>query len=119
MGSVRWRALFTVGLAVFSAVVSSSFAYGLYLLVRVPQATPPRAPRSELRPADVEALLGRARAHLEKREVEQAILAYRRSLFPRPSLDAQIGLAEGEEMAGREALAVDEFDRALRLDPLN
>jgi Tfp pilus assembly protein PilF len=119
MGSVRWRALFTVGLAVFSAVVSSSFAYGLYLLVRVPQAAPPRAPRSELRPADVEALLGRARAHLEKREVEQALLAYRRSLFARPSLDAQIGLAEGEEMAGREAVAVDEFDRALRLDPLN
>ncbi len=106
-------------LALFGAVVSSSFAYGLYLLVRVPHAAPARAPRSELRPADVEALLGRARAHLEKREVEQALLAYRRSLFARPSLEAQIGLAEGEEMAGREDLAVDEFDRVLRLDPRN
>ena len=116
---VSWRGLFTTGLAAFSAVVSSSFAYGLYLLVHVPQAAPPRALRSQLRPSDVEALLGRARAHLEKREVEQALLAYHRSLFAQPSLEAQIGLAEGEEMAGREEVAGDEFERALRLDPLN
>jgi Flp pilus assembly protein TadD len=115
---VSWRRLFTTLIAVFSAVVSSSLAYGLYLLVRVPRAAP-AAPRSELPPPDLEALLSRAKAHLEKREVEQALLAYRRSLFARPSLEAQIGLAEGEEMAGREDLAVAEFERALHLDPAN
>jgi tetratricopeptide (TPR) repeat protein len=115
---VNRRRLFTTLIAGFSAVVSSSFAYGLYLLVRVPRAAP-AAPRSELQPPDLQALLNRAKDHLEKGEVEQALLAYHRSLFARPSLEAQIGLAEGEKMAGREDLAVDEFDRVLHLDARN
>lgn len=112
---LNWRRVFTASFAVFGVVVSSSFAYGVYLLAQVPR-TPPRAPRAEPQPADVAALLGRGKAHLEKKEVEQALVAFRRVLFARPSLEAQLGLAEGERMAGREELAAAEYDRVLRLE---
>jgi tetratricopeptide (TPR) repeat protein len=112
-----WRGLFSaLALALFG-VVSSSFAYGVYLLVKVPRQAQPASARPDPLPADVAALLERGKQHLEEREVEQALVAYRRVLFTGPILEAQLGLAEGERLAGREEVAASEYERVLRLDP--
>ena len=113
---MSWRRVLTASFVLFAGVVSSSFAYGVYLLVQVPHTPPPRTPRAEPQPPDVAALLGRAKAHLEKKEVEQALVAFRRVLFAGPSLGAQLGVAEGERMAGREDIAADEYERVLLLE---
>lgn len=113
-----WRGLLTAFVVLLLGVVSSSFAYGVYLLVQAPRQER-EASRPDPLPADVEALLVRAKSHIEKQEVEQALVAYRRALFTGPFLEAQLGLAEGERLAGREELAAAEYERVLRLDPRN
>lgn len=103
---------------VFGGTVSASFGYGLLLLARAPLRSPGDARPASL-PPDVLALLERSAEQLRKREVEQALLGYRRVLTLGPSLPAQLGLAEGEWLAGRDAEAVREYQRVLRLDPVN
>src|SRR5262249_14426512 len=51
--------------------------------------------------------------------VEQALLGYRRVLTLGPSLEALLGLAEGESRAGREDVAIREYERVLRVEPGN
>jgi len=116
---VSWRWAFTALFVTTLVVVSASFAYGIYLLIHMPAATPPGPAQSARAPADVQALLDRARGHKAKREVEQALVAYRRVLFERESLEAQLGLAEAEAMAGREDVATLEYERVLRIDARN
>ena len=105
-------------LVVFSSVVAASFLYGFSLLWRGPaqlreDAGGPPAPL----PPDVMAVLQRSAEHMEKGEVEQAILGYRRVLTLGPSVEALLGLAEGEWRAGRLEDAAREYERVLRLDP--
>jgi len=65
---------------------------------------------------EVQAQLQEAQRHLEHREAEQAILCYRKVLVASPSFEAQFGLAQGELLAGRDEVALSEFQRALQLD---
>ncbi len=119
-GPMLLRAAFATSLALFLAVVLSSFAYGIFLLYREPQPTGvPEAPVLGSRNEDLAAQLRAAQQHLQNREAEQAIVAYRRVLAVAPSLEGQLGLAEGELLAGRQDIAAQEFERALRLEPGN
>jgi tetratricopeptide (TPR) repeat protein len=114
------RGLIAVAAFVFASVVSASFAYGVILLWRGPaRAREGAAGRPAALPPDVVALLERSAARMKKGEVEQAILGYRRVLTLGPSLDAQLGLADGEWRAGRQEEAVREYERVLRLDRRN
>jgi tetratricopeptide (TPR) repeat protein len=67
----------------------------------------------------VVALLERSDERLKKGDVEQALLGYRRVLALGPHVGAQVGLADGEWQAGRQDVAVGEYERVLRLDPRN
>ena len=117
---VSTRHLIASAIAVFSSVVSASFAYGLLLLWQGPARPREGAEgRPAALPPDVMALLERSAESMKKGEVEQAILGYRRVLTLGPSLDAQLGLAEGEWRAGRQEEAVREYERVVRLDPRN
>lgn len=111
-----WRRALTTVFAATFFVVSASFAYGIYLLSLVPAAAPAPPPPSARQPPDVKALLDRARAHAATREVEQALVAYRRVLFEQDSAEAQLGLAEAEALAGRGDIATLEYERLLRID---
>jgi tetratricopeptide (TPR) repeat protein len=118
--TVPARALIAVFLFVFSGIVSASFGYGLLLLWRGPSRPATGAPRLPAAlPPDVVALLERSADQMKQGAVEQAILGYRRVLTLGPSLDAQLGLAEGEWRAGREDAATGEYERVLRLAPHN
>ena len=65
-------------------------------------------------------LLATADEYLDNHKVEQALLKYREVLSRDPrSLRAQLGLASGEFMAGREDLAAREYERVLKLDSRN
>ena len=112
-----WRRSIGAFFLAFCGVVSSSFAYGVHLLIQVPREPPPVGLRPAPLAPDIAALLERATKHLAKGEVEQALVAYRRVLFTGPSVDAQLGLADAERQAGREEIAASEYDRVLRLDP--
>jgi tetratricopeptide (TPR) repeat protein len=110
------RRLITSLLVVFSAIVVSSFAYGVRLLVLTQRVS--RGPASGAsREARVAELLRRAEKERREGKVEQALVSYRRILVDGPSLPAQLGLAEGELLAGREEVASREFERVLELDP--
>lgn len=114
------RHLIASGVAVFTSIVSASFAYGVLLLWQGPARPREGAEgRPAALPPDVMALLERSSGSMKKGEVEQAILGYRRVLTLGPSLDAQLGLSEGEWRAGRLEEAVREYERVLRLDPRN
>jgi tetratricopeptide (TPR) repeat protein len=94
--------------------------YGVLLLVRSPSHAPDTADgRPAPLPPDVVALLERSNERLKKGDVEQALLGYRRVLALGPHLEAQVGLADGEWQAGRQDVAVGEYERVLRLDPRN
>jgi tetratricopeptide (TPR) repeat protein len=114
------RHLIAAFLLVFSSVVSASFAYALLLLWRGPtRPAEGTLGRPAPLPPDVVALIERSAEQMKKGEVEQAVLGYRRVLTLGPSLEAQLGLAEGEWRAGRGDVATREYERALRLDPQN
>jgi tetratricopeptide (TPR) repeat protein len=114
------RRLIAASALVFASVVAASFAYGLRLLWRGPaRAREGAAGRPAPLPPDVMALLERSAESMRKGEVEQAILGYRRVLTLGPSLEAQVGLADGAWSAGRQDEAVREYERVLRLDPRN
>ncbi len=111
MGFQRRLKLF---IALFVAILVASFGVAGYLLVRSARQTAAQAVSTSV--ADAE-LLARARQALRKGQTEQALVLYRRGLTSTPgSLDAQLGLAEGELMAGREDMAAQEYERALQLD---
>ena len=106
-------------LIVFGIVVAASFGYGAYL-TRVY-----RAPSKELIVAaptaeTVEDLVRNGTHSLESKHVEQALIDYRQALTLAPaSVDAQLGVARGELMAGRESVAAREYERVQQLDPAN
>jgi len=115
---VLTRIILAVSLAVFLGIVSTSFAYGLYLLWRGPVVAlaAPKAAPSTPPSAGVPGSLSAARRHLKAGEIEQAIVAYRHILTASPAFEAQLGLAEGERLAGRDDVAAKEYERALPLD---
>ncbi len=114
------RRVIAASVFVFASVVCGSFAYGLRILWRGPaRAREGALGRPAPLPRDVMALLERSAERMKKGEVEQAILGYRRVLTLGPSLQAQVGLADGEWRAGRQEEAVREYERVLRLDPRN
>src|SRR5262245_29840186 len=102
-------------LVAFGIVVATSFGYGAYL------ARMHRGPAKEIvlanPPGDVESLLHSGSKYLESKHVEQALIAYRQALTLDPrSIGAQLGIARGELMAGRESVAAQEYERVLLLD---
>jgi len=100
-------------IALFVAILISSFGVAGYLLIRSARQTTAQAVSSSVSDAE---LLARAGQFLRKRQTEQALVLYRRVLTSTPkSLDAQLGLAAGELMAGREDMAAQEYERALEL----
>jgi tetratricopeptide (TPR) repeat protein len=116
---VLTRIILATALTAFVGVVSSSFAYGIYLLWRGPvvAAAAPTPPPETPRAAEAAISLRAARRHLKAGEIEQAIVAYRRILAVSPAFEAQLGLAEGERLAGRDDVAAGEYERALEMDP--
>src|SRR5262245_53549582 len=118
---MSWRGLIGAALVVLLGVVAASFGYGVVLLARegLPSAEGVAVQPSAPPTIDVDALLARARTHLEKGEVEQAILGFRWVVASSASADALLGLAEGERRAGREDVAAREYQRVLRVDARN
>ena len=102
-------------LMLFGIVVAVSFGYGVYLM----QSRRPmrEAQSAMLSGRAIENLVRTAGLHLESRHVEQALVVYRQALTLDPnSIDAQLGVARGELLAGREAVAAREYERVLSLD---
>jgi Tfp pilus assembly protein PilF len=109
-----WERRLKLVIALFVAILLSSFGVAGYLLVRTIRQTTAQAVSTRVPDAE---LLARAQQFLRKRQTEQALVLYRRVLTSTPgSLDAQLGLAEGELLAGREDMAAQEYERARELD---
>ncbi len=104
----------------FSVVLLASYALGGYLMYkrsRPDSSARERTDRHLLKPEEIEALLAEAEKHLAKGETEQALIKFRKVLALNPTLrSAQIGLARGELLAGREDVAAREYERARSLD---
>ncbi len=105
------------------AVVVGSFAYAGYLLTMQVRPISPSELRASATPGRMQSvpdLIKDAGQRLERHEVEQALVDYRQALSLDPkSLEAQIGVARGEYLAGREETSAREYEKALRLDPGN
>ena len=112
---MRARWLIHRGLILFGTVVGVSFGYGAYLMQF-------RRTSPEIHPATssgqvIPNLVRTAALHLQSRHVEQALVVYRQALTLDPnSIDAQLGVARGELIAGRETVAAQEYERVLSLD---
>jgi tetratricopeptide (TPR) repeat protein len=105
-------------LVVFGIVVGTSFGYGVYL-ARVHRG-PFKQPAAATPAADVGSLLRSGSKYLETKHAEQALIAYRQAMTLDPrSIGAQLGVARGELMAGRESIAAQEYERVLLLDRQN
>jgi len=102
-------------LMVFAFVLAGCFGFAGYLL-RV-QRTGLQTPVSSISENEsVDQLVQRAQRDLQKKHIEQALISYRKALALAPdSVPAQLGVAQGELSAGREAVAAQEYERALRL----
>ncbi len=101
----------------FLGVVLCSFGVAGYLLLR---SAGQHAPQSASPQVSDEELLASAEQLLRKQQTEQALVVYRRILTSNPkALEAQLGLARGELVAGREDVAAQEYERALHLAPNN
>jgi Flp pilus assembly protein TadD len=71
-------------------------------------------------PQTIDQLLKTAESALQKKKVEQALIAYRKALILVPdSVEAQIGIAHAELMAGRESVSAQEYERVLLRDGRN
>src|SRR5262245_29520602 len=102
---MRARQMIHWSLTLFGIVVGVSFGYGGYL-IRLRHA--PVVETTVVAPSGtvVENLVRTAGLHLESKHVEQALVAYRQALTLDPnSIDAQLGVARSELMAGRETVA--------------
>src|SRR5438552_2825987 len=110
-------------LALLGIILSISFGYGGYLLYK--QRTPFKASREEISDSldqkrNLTDLLASAESQLKSNQVEQALIAFRKALSLNPaSLEAQLGLAQGELLAGREEVSAREYERAISLDSKN
>src|SRR6266446_629558 len=103
-------------LAAFGIVVAVSFAYGGYL-TRVRRTASKESILLTSTDETIESLLRSGALYLDSKQVEQALIAYRKALTVAPkSIDAQLGVARGELMAGRESVAAREYERILLLD---
>jgi tetratricopeptide (TPR) repeat protein len=103
-------------LILFGIVIAVSFGYGGYLMRARKTSLPVAvtAPSSEKALAN---LLESGASYLESKHVEQALMAFRKALTLAPeSVAAQLGVARGELLAGREAVAAREYERVLTLD---
>jgi len=114
---VNFRVRANLIVLLFLTVLLSSFGVAGHLLFR---SAPQPTAQSVSTDIPVVALLASAEKLLKKQQTEQALVTYRRILTSNPkSLDAQLGLAQGELIAGREDVAAQEYERALRLDRNN
>src|SRR5262245_25655950 len=105
-------------LIAFGIVVILTFAYGGYLM-RLRRTTADAAFAASGQ-ENLETLLHTGAIDLERKHAEQALLSYRRALtLATNSIDAQLGIARGELMAGRETVAAREYERVLVLEPGN
>ena len=109
-------------LIVFGITVIASFASGGYLIMK--RYEPVKRTREAVRSSGfdkerLQELLKAASDNLEEHKIEQALITYREILSEGPSLEAQLGLARGELLAGREELAAKEYERVLRLERKN
>src|SRR6516162_1617343 len=89
-----------ISLICLGIALAVCFGYGGYL-----RRERPISPHRLVSPASQTAdeLLSTAKLALQKKKVEQALIAYRRVLTLAPeSVAAQIGVAQAELMAGRE-----------------
>src|SRR6266446_4205706 len=103
-------------LVAFGIVVAVSFAYGGYL-TRVRRTASKESILLTSTDETIESLLRSGALYLDSKQVEQALIAYRKALTVAPnSIDAQLGVARGELMAGRESVAAREYERVLPLD---
>lgn len=103
-------------LIVFGLVVMVCLGYGGYLrrTHRIASRGPAEVPVAS---ESVESLLRIGKSNLESQHVEQALIAYRKALTLSPqSVDAQLGVARSELMAGRETVAAREYERVLTLN---
>jgi predicted Zn-dependent protease len=99
-----------------AVVLLLSFGFGGYLLLRNRFPGSRTDSRQDQSPS-VEALLRDGETYLKKHQAEQALIVYRQVLAQQPSfVAAQLGLAQGELLAGRDAMAVQEYERLLKLD---
>jgi tetratricopeptide (TPR) repeat protein len=102
-------------LILFGIVVGVSFGYGAYLM-HYRRTSPETRGETSSRQV-IQNLVRTAAIHLQSRHVEQALVVYRQALTVDPnSLDAQLGVARGELIAGRETVAAREYERVLSLD---
>lgn len=114
---MNFRARANLVVLLFVSMLLSSFGVAGYLLFRSARQLTAQPVSTNV---PVEKLLASAENLLRKQQTEQALVTYRRILTSNPtSLDAQLGLAHGELMAGREDVAAQEYERALRLDRNN
>jgi tetratricopeptide (TPR) repeat protein len=105
-------------LIVFGIVVALSFVYGGYL-TRVPRTSAETALATP-NAGSVESLIRSGAQNLDSKHVEQGLIAYRKALTLAPaSIEAQLGIARGEFLAGRESVATQEYERALSLEHEN
>lgn len=107
----------SVVVLLFAGMLLGSFGVAGYLLFKTAKRLAAPSGSTNI---PVEKLLARAAALLRKQQTEQALLMYRHILTSNPkSLDAQMALARAELMAGREDIAGQEYESALRLDGNN
>src|SRR6516162_8304089 len=103
------------GLILFGTVVGVSFGYAAYLMQF--RRTSPEIHMATSSGQIIPNLVRTAALHLQSRHVEQALVVYRQALTLDPnSIDAQLGVARGELIAGRETVAAQEYERVLSLD---
>jgi predicted Zn-dependent protease len=101
-------------------IVICSYALMSYLEVRRNYPADLSNGSPVTRATSVQFLIDTAQKELAGGQVEQALVNFREALSLNPeSIGAQLGLAEGEYAAGREAVAAKEFGRALQLDNEN
>lgn len=106
-----------VVIAVFLGLLLSAFGVAGYVLLKTSVLAAAPAVAAEVPLGEQ---LAQAEELVRRQQTEQALLVYRRILNSHPrSLEAQLGLARAELEAGREELAAEEYERALRLDGRN
>lgn len=113
------RRSITLAFLLMTAILLLSFGFGSYLLIKRHEPTN-LGPSEQVQSTTsrLDHLLRQGVEHLAKQQAEQALIAFREALALEPScLEAQLGLAQGELLAGRDATAIQEYERALRLDP--
>ena len=112
-----------VFLICFGAILAVYYAFAGYVLYkrsRLPISAEERASRQFSKDRQIERLLAGAAQELGKGETEQALIAYRKALSLNPSsMEAQLGVARSELLAGREQVAAQEYERVLRLNQNN